>query len=67
LVEGVIDADPIAAAVRAMMATRAEWTGTASNLLAQFALAMHAGLTFSIPAAAARTARGEGVRGRTAR
>jgi hypothetical protein len=33
LVEGVIDADPIAAAVRAMMATRAEWTGTASNLL----------------------------------
>ena len=35
--------------------------------LAQFALAMHAGLTFSIPAAAASTARGEGVRGRTAR
>jgi hypothetical protein len=35
--------------------------------LAQFALAMHAGLTLSIPAAAARTARGEGVRGSTAR
>jgi hypothetical protein len=38
-----------------------------AKTLAQFALAMHAGLTFSIPAAAARTARGEGVRGRTAR
>jgi hypothetical protein len=32
-VEGVIDADPIAAAMRAMMATRTEWTGTASDLL----------------------------------
>jgi hypothetical protein len=32
-VDGVIDADPIAAAVRAMMATRTEWTGTASDLL----------------------------------
>ena len=32
-VEGVIDADPIAAAVRAVMATRTEWTGTASDLL----------------------------------
>ena len=32
-VEGVIDADPIAAAVRAMMTTRTEWTGTASELL----------------------------------
>ena len=32
-VEGVIDADPIAAAVRALMATRTEWTGTASDLL----------------------------------
>jgi hypothetical protein len=32
-VEGVIDADPIAAAVRALMATRTEWTGTASELL----------------------------------
>ena len=32
-VEGVIDADPIAAAVRAIMATRTEWTGTASELL----------------------------------
>ena len=32
-VEGVIDADPIATAVRAVMATRTEWTGTASNLL----------------------------------
>ena len=32
-VEGVIDADPIAAAVRAVMATRTVWTGTASDLL----------------------------------
>ena len=32
-VDGVIDADPIAAAVRTMMATRTEWTGTASDLL----------------------------------
>jgi hypothetical protein len=32
-VDGVIDADPIAAAVRAMMTTRTEWTGTASELL----------------------------------
>jgi hypothetical protein len=32
-VEGVIDADPIATAVRAIMATRTEWTGTASELL----------------------------------
>jgi hypothetical protein len=32
-VEGVIDADPIAAAVRVIMATRTKWTGTASNLL----------------------------------
>jgi hypothetical protein len=32
-VEGVIDADPIAAAVRAMTATQTEWTGTASDLL----------------------------------
>ena len=34
-VEGVIDADPIAAAVRAMMSAdgRTEWTGTASDLL----------------------------------
>ena len=32
-VEGVIDADPIAAAVRAVMTTRTEWTGTASDLL----------------------------------
>jgi hypothetical protein len=40
-VEGVIDADPIAAAVRAVMATRTEWTGTASELLG--ALAEEAG------------------------
>ena len=33
-VEGVIDADPVAVAVRAVMATRTVWTGTASNLLA---------------------------------
>ncbi len=36
-VEGVIDADPIAAAVRALMATRTEWTGTASELLGALA------------------------------
>ena len=33
-VEGVIEADPIAAAVRALMAKQPEWTGTASKLLA---------------------------------
>jgi hypothetical protein len=32
-VEGVIEADPIAAAVRTVMAARTEWTGTASELL----------------------------------
>ena len=32
-VEGVIEADPIAAAVRAVMAMQTEWTGTASDLL----------------------------------
>ena len=32
-VEGVIDADPIAAAIRALMATRTEWVGNASDLL----------------------------------
>jgi hypothetical protein len=32
-VDSVIDADPIATAVRTMMSTRAEWTGTASDLL----------------------------------
>ncbi|MGD9541203.1 hypothetical protein [Methylocystis sp.] len=36
-VEGVIDADLIAAAVRALMATRTEWTGTASELLGALA------------------------------
>jgi hypothetical protein len=36
-VEGVIDADPIAAAVRAVMAARTEWTGTASELLGALA------------------------------
>jgi hypothetical protein len=36
-VEGVIDAAPIAAAVRAMMAVRTEWTGTASDLLGALA------------------------------
>ena len=36
-VEGVIDADPIAAAVRAVMVTRTEWTGTASDLLGALA------------------------------
>jgi hypothetical protein len=32
-VEGVIEADPIAAAVRALMTMQAEWKGTASELL----------------------------------
>ena len=36
-VDGVIDADPIAAAVRAVMTTRTEWTGTASDLLGALA------------------------------
>ena len=36
-VEGVIDADPVAAAVRAVMVTRTEWTGTASDLLGALA------------------------------
>jgi hypothetical protein len=36
-VEGVIDADAIAAAVRVVMATRTEWTGTASDLLGALA------------------------------
>lgn len=33
----MIDADPIATAVRAMMATRTKWTGTASDLLGPLA------------------------------
>jgi hypothetical protein len=36
-VEGVIDADPIAAVVSAVMTTRTEWTGTASELLGALA------------------------------
>jgi len=32
-VENVIDADPVATAVRAVMAERTEWTGTSSDLL----------------------------------
>jgi hypothetical protein len=32
-VEGVIEADPVAGAVRTLMATRIEWKGTASDLL----------------------------------
>lgn len=36
-VDGVIDADPIAAAVRALMQARTEWTGTASDLLGALA------------------------------
>jgi hypothetical protein len=36
-VEAVIDADPIAAAVRAVIATRTMWTGTASDLLGALA------------------------------
>ena len=38
-VEGVIDADPIASAVRAVMLTQTEWTGTASDLLGALAVA----------------------------
>ena len=34
-VEAVIDADPIAVAVRAIMAAQTEWTGTASELLGE--------------------------------
>jgi len=41
IVEGVIEADPIATAVHALMATRTHWTGTASDLLG--ALAEQAG------------------------
>jgi hypothetical protein len=33
LIEGVLDADAIASAIRALMATREEWVGTASELL----------------------------------
>jgi len=36
-VENVIDADSVATAVRAIMATRTEWTGTASDLLSNLA------------------------------
>ena len=36
-VAGVIDADPIAAAVRAVMTARTEWMGTASDLLGALA------------------------------
>ena len=36
-VEAVIDADPVAAAVRAVMLERTEWTGTASDLLGAIA------------------------------
>ncbi len=37
VVENVIEADPVAAAVRAVMAERTEWTGTASDLLGTLA------------------------------
>ena len=36
-VEGVIDADPVSAAIRAVMVTRTVWTGTASDLLGALA------------------------------
>ncbi len=39
-VEGVIDADPVGAAVRAFMSKRTEWTGTASDLLGALAEAV---------------------------
>jgi hypothetical protein len=32
-VENIVDADPVAALVREMMADRAQWTGSASDLL----------------------------------
>jgi hypothetical protein len=32
-IENIIDADPVAALVREMMADRAQWTGSASDLL----------------------------------
>jgi hypothetical protein len=38
-VDAVIEADPIASAVRVMMVTRTEWTGTASDLLGALAAA----------------------------
>ena len=38
-VEGVIEADPVATAVRAFMAGRAVWTGTASDLLGNLSAA----------------------------
>ncbi len=34
-IEGVLDADPIATAVRALMAGRTEWAGTSSDLLSK--------------------------------
>jgi hypothetical protein len=34
LVEGVLAADAVASAIRALMSNREEWTGTASDLLA---------------------------------
>jgi hypothetical protein len=37
VVAGVIEADPVAAALRSFMTTRTEWTGTASDLLAALA------------------------------
>ena len=36
-IEGVIEADPIAAAVRSLVTARTEWTGTASELLGDLA------------------------------
>nr|QIO37294.1 hypothetical protein HAP40_19310 [Bradyrhizobium sp. 1(2017)] len=38
VVEGVLDADPVAAAVRAMMETQVVWTGTASDLMGALAV-----------------------------
>jgi hypothetical protein len=36
-VEDIIEADPIATALRAVMATHTKWTGTATNLLDELA------------------------------
>jgi len=37
-VEGVIDADPVATAVRSLIVDRKEWSGTATNLLEALAV-----------------------------
>ena len=46
-VEGVIEADPVAATVRAFMSKRTEWTGTASDLLGDLATVTEKGIAKS--------------------